>query len=74
MATFPVRTSRSAAVVVVQTAEHGDGLDAAFGFGRPRNRLLPGESLVRTRPVVEAYVLGDEAPQVRLAHDQYVVE
>ena len=67
VATFPVRTSRSTVVVVVQTAE-------PFGFGPPRNGLLLGESLVRTRPVVEAHVLGDEPPQVRLAHDQYVVE
>jgi hypothetical protein len=74
VATFPVRTSRSAAVVVVQTAEHGDGRDAAFGFGRPRNGLLLGESLVRTRHVVEAHVLGDEAPQLRLTREQYVVE
>src|ERR1700690_407816 len=74
VATFRVRTSRGAPVVVVQTAEHGNGLDAAFGFGRPRNGLLLGESLVRTRLVVEAHVLGNEAPQVRLAHDQYLVE
>ena len=35
--------------------------------------LLP-ESLVRTRLVVEAYELGDEAAEVALAHEENVVE
>ena len=74
VATFPVRPSRGAAIVVVQTAEYGDGFDTAFGLGRPWNRLLLGEGLVGTRSVVEVDVLRHETPQVRFAQDQYVVE
>ena len=64
---FSCPRSRGAPVVVVQTAEHGNGLDAAFGLARPWNGLLLGESLVRARLVVEADVLGHQtayrAPQ-----------
>jgi hypothetical protein len=59
---------------VVETAEYGNGFDTAFRLGFPWNRLLLGESLVRTRSVVEADVLRHETPQVRFAQDQHVVE
>jgi hypothetical protein len=59
---------------MVETAEYGDGFDTALGLGGPWNRLLLGESLMRTRSVVEADVLRHETPQVRFAPDQHVVE
>jgi hypothetical protein len=37
---FPVHPIRGAPVVVVQAAEHGNGLDGAFAPGQPWNRLL----------------------------------
>ena len=74
VATFLVHASCGAPVVVVQTAEHGNSLDAAFAAGRPWNRLLLGERLVRPGLVVEAHVLGHEMPQMRFADDQHVVE
>src|SRR2546427_8787141 len=43
-------------------------------LGRTRNRLLLRESLVRTRLVVEAHELGDEASEVVLAEEEDVVE
>ena len=63
-----------APVVVVQPSEYGNSLDATFAAGRPRNRLLLGERLVRPGLVVEAHVLGHETPQMRFARDQHVVE
>src|SRR5438034_580172 len=65
---------RGSAVVVMEPPENRDSRDAALELGRTRNRLLLRESLVRTRLVVEAYELGDEAAEVALAHEENVVE
>ena len=51
----------------MEPPENGDSRDAALGLARTRNRLLLRESLVRTRLVVEAHELGDQASQVVLA-------
>jgi hypothetical protein len=74
MATFPVRGSRGAPVVVVEPTEYGNRLDAALHLRRSRHRLLLGQSLVRARLIVEARELGDEPSQGRLAEDENVVE
>ena len=58
----------------MEPPENGDSRDAAFGLGRTRNRLLLRERLVRTRLVVEAHELGDQASKVVLAEDENVVE
>jgi hypothetical protein len=68
------RASRGSAVVVMEPPENRDARDAALEFGRTRNRLLLVESLVRTRLVVEADELGDEASEVVLAEEEDVVE
>jgi hypothetical protein len=49
-------------------------VDAALRLERPWNRLLVPESLVRTRFVVEADVLGDDAPDVILTEDENVAK
>ena len=59
--------SRGSAVVVMEPPENRDSRDAALELGRTRNRLLLRESLGRTRLVVEAHELGDEASEVVLA-------
>src|SRR5436305_14773970 len=84
MATIPIRvwlwgsrrpgTSRGSAVVVMEPPENRDSRDAALELGRTRNRLLLRESLMRTRLVVEAHELGDEASEVVLAEEEDVVE
>jgi len=74
MATFSVRRSGSAPVVMMEVTEYRKGLDAALNLGRSGNGVLMGESLVRPRLVVKARELGDEALKVRLAEDQHVVE
>ena len=66
--------SRGSAVVVMEPPENRDSRDAALELGRTRNRLLLRESLVRTRLVVEAHELGDEASEVVLAQEEDVVE
>lgn len=71
---FIVSASCGAPVVVVQTSEHGNSLDAAFAAGHPWNRLLLGERLVLPRLVVEAHVLGPEKSRMRFALEQQVVE
>src|SRR5439155_6903069 len=68
------RASRGSAVVVMEPPENRDSRDAALELGRTRNRLLLRESLVRTRLVVEAHELGDEASEVVLAEEEDVVE
>ena len=55
-------SSSDTPVVVMEPAEYGDCVDASLCRKRPWNRLLVPESLVRTRFVVEAHVLGDDAP------------
>ena len=54
--------------------ENRDSRDAALELGGTRNRLLLRESLVRTRLVVGAHELGDEASEVVLAEEEDVVE
>ena len=61
-------------IVVMEPTEYGDRVDAAVCLERPSNRLLVPEGLVRTRFVVEADVLGDDAPEVILTEDEDVVE
>ena len=68
------RASRGSPVVVMEPPENRDSRDAALELGRTRNRLLLRESLVRTRLVVEAHELGDEASEVVLAEEGDVVE
>src|SRR5207245_3287904 len=68
------RASRGSAVVVMEPAENRDHRDAALELGRTRNRLLLRESLMRTRLVVEAHELGDEASEMVLAEEEDVVE
>ena len=50
----------------MEPPENRDSRDAALELGGTRNRLLLRESLVRTRLVVEAHELGDEASEVVL--------
>src|SRR5213592_4969465 len=66
--------SRGSAVVVMEPPENRDSRDAALELGRTRNRLLLRESLMRTRLVVEAHELGDEASEVVLTEEEDVVE
>src|SRR5438034_11433656 len=61
------RASRGSAVVVMEPPENRDSRDAALDLGRTRNRLVLRESVVRTRLVVEAHELGDEASEMVLA-------
>src|SRR5205823_9697191 len=49
-------------------------VNAAARLERPWNRLLVPEGLLRTRFVVEADVLGDDAPEVILTEDEDAVE
>ena len=44
MATFPVRTSGSALVVMVEPAEYRNSLDAALHLRRSSDGLLPGHA------------------------------
>jgi len=46
----------------MEPTEYGDCVDASLFRDRPWNRLLVPESLVRTRFIIEAHVLGDDAP------------
>ncbi len=58
----------------MKPTENGDCVNAAARLERPWNRLLLPEGLVRTRFVVEADVLGNDAPEVILTEDEDVVE
>ncbi len=58
----------------MEPPENWDSRDAARELSRTRKRLLMRERLVRTRLVVEAHELGDEASEVALAQDENVVE
>lgn len=57
-------------VIVVEATQYGDCVNAAVRLEMPWNRLLVPEGLVRTRFVVEADVLGDDAPEVILTEDE----
>src|SRR5882762_140914 len=67
-------SSSDAPLVVMEPTEHGDCVDAAIRLEWTWNRLLVPEGLVRTRFVVVADVLGDDAPEVILTEDEDVVE
>ena len=58
----------------MEPPENWDSRDAARELSRTRRRLLMRERLVRTRLVVEAHELGDEASEMALAQDENVVE
>jgi len=58
----------------MEPTEHGDCMDAAVRLEWTWNRLLVPEGLVRTRFVVVADVLGDDAPEVIVTEDEEVVE
>jgi len=58
----------------MEPTEHGDCMDAAVRLEWTWNRLLVPEGLVRTRLVVVADVLGDDAPEVIVTEDEEVVE
>src|SRR2546421_10233224 len=58
----------------MEATEYGDCVDAPLCRERSWNRLLVTEGLVRTRFVVVADVLGDDAPEVILTEDDDVVE
>jgi len=57
-----------------EPTEHGDCMDAAVRLEWTWNRLLVPEGLVRTRFVVVADVLGDDAPEVIVTEDEEVAE
>ena len=61
-------------VVVMESAEHRHSMDASVCCTRTWNRLLLFERLMWTRLIVEAHVLGDDAPEMILAEDEHVVE
>jgi len=67
-------SSSDTPVVVMEPTEYGDCVDAAVRLKWTWNRLLVPEGLVRTRFVVEADVLGDDAPEVILTEDEDVIE
>jgi hypothetical protein len=58
----------------MEATEYGDCVDPPLCRERSWNRLLVTEGLVRTRFVVKADVLGDDAPEVILTEDEDVVE
>ena len=61
-------------VVVMEATEYGDCVDPPLCRERSWNRPLVTEGLVRTRFVVKADVLGDDAAEVILTEDEDVVE
>ena len=58
----------------MESAEYGGCVDESLCRERPWNRLLVPETLVRTRFIVEAHALGDDAPEVILIEDEDMVE
>ena len=58
----------------MEATEYGDCVDPPLCSERSWNRLLVTEGLVRTRFVVKADVLGDDAAEVILTEDEDVVE
>ncbi len=64
---------------MMQTAQHREGndlhpADTWKGSCIPRFRNVLVDTLVRARPVEKLHVLVEDTPQVRFAHDQYMVE
>jgi hypothetical protein len=74
MATFAIRTLRRAPVVMVESAEYRNGLDATVHLRWAWDGLLLSERLVRARPVVEAREFGNQMSEVVLSEDEDVVE
>jgi hypothetical protein len=74
MATFLIRPLRSAPVVMVQPAEHGNSLDATMHLRRASDGLLLSERLMRARVIVETREFDDEMSQVLLTKDKDVIE
>jgi hypothetical protein len=74
MATNTIPASCRKAVVVVQAAEYGQRPDRTVDLRRSRDGLLMHKCLMTTRFVVEAHVLGHEAPEMILAEDEDVIE
>ena len=58
----------------MKPTEHRDRMNASFCGRRTSTRLLLRESLMRTRLIVEPYVLRDNAPEVILLEDEHVVQ
>jgi len=59
---------------MMEPTEYGDCVNATVQLEWTSNRLLVTEGLVRTRFVVEADALGNDAPEVILTEDEDVVE
>ena len=68
------RVSTGAPVVMVESGEHRDCVNASLGLRWTGNGLLVRESLVRASLVVETHVLGNDASKVFLAEDEDVIE
>ena len=58
----------------MKAAEYGYYVDASLRLDRPWTRLSVSQSLVRTRFVVEADVLGEHPPEMILIEDEDVVQ
>jgi hypothetical protein len=74
MATFLIRLLRSAPVVMVQAAEHGNSLDTTMHLRQASDGLLLSEGLMRARLVVKAGEFDDKMSQVLLTKDKDVIE
>ena len=68
------RASSGAPVVMVESSEHRDCVNASLGLRGAWNGLLVRESLVRACVVVETHLLGDDASKMFLAEDEDVIE
>src|SRR6267143_712237 len=68
------RVATGAPVVMVESGEHRDCVNASLGLRWTGNGLLVRESLVRASLVVETHVLGNDASKVFLAEDEDVIE
>ncbi len=66
LATFSIRESRGAAVVMTKSVEDWQRDDVPGEFRAPANCLLLVDALMRADCVVEADKLGDQLSQVRL--------
>jgi hypothetical protein len=74
MATFAILALGRSPVVMVESAEYRNGLDAPVELCWARDGPLLGERLVWARPVVEAGEFGDQISEVVLSEDEDVVE
>jgi hypothetical protein len=74
LATFSIRDSRGAAVVIMKPVEDWQRDDVPGEFWAPVPWLLLVNALMRAGRVVEADKLGDQSSQVRLVEDEHMVE